>query len=96
MKTIITSTIFLLVTMFANSQSIYTKSFGSSQNKPIIFLHGGPGYNCVNFEATTAQQLADQGFYVIVYDRRGEGRSKDPSAQFTFKETFDDLNNIYQ
>ena len=96
MKTIITSTIFLLVTMFANGQSIYTKSFGSSQNKPIIFLHGGPGYNCVNFEATTAQQLADQGFYVIVYDRRGEGRSKDPSAQFTFKETFDDLNNIYQ
>jgi proline iminopeptidase len=96
MRTIITSTIFLLVTMFANGQSIYTKSFGNSQDKSIIFLHGGPGYNCVNFEATTAQQLADQGFYVIVYDRRGEGRSKDPSAQFTFKETFDDLNNIYQ
>jgi proline iminopeptidase len=96
MKTIITSTIFILVTIFANGQSIYNKSFGNSQDKPIIFLHGGPGYNCVNFEATTAQQLADQGFYVIVYDRRGEGRSKDPSAQFTFKETFDDLNNIYQ
>lgn len=96
MKTIITSTIFLLATLFVNGQSIYTKTFGNSKDKPIIFLHGGPGYNCVNFEATTAQQLADNGFFVIVYDRRGEGRSKDPNAKFTFKETFDDLNYIYQ
>ena len=96
MKTIITSTIFVLATMFAYGQSIYTKTFGSSKDKPIIFLHGGPGYNCVNFEATTAQQLADKGFFVIVYDRRGEGRSKDANAKFTFKETFDDLNSIYQ
>jgi len=95
MKTFITSTIILLTTMFANSQNIYTKTFGKSKDKPIIFLHGGPGYHCVNFEATTAQQLADQGFFVIVYDRRGEGRSIDPNSKFTFKETFDDLNNIY-
>ena len=96
MKPIITSTIFVLATMLAYGQSIYTKTFGNSKDKPIIFLHGGPGYNCVNFEATTAQQLADNGFFVIVYDRRGEGRSKDPNAKFTFKETFDDLNDIYQ
>jgi proline iminopeptidase len=96
MKTIIASTIFVLATMFANGQSIYTKTFGSSKDKPIIFLHGGPGYNCVNFEATSAQQLADKGFFVIVYDRRGEGRSKEANAKFTFKETFDDLNSIYQ
>lgn len=95
MKTIITSTIILLTTMFANSQNIYTKTFGKTKDKAIIFLHGGPGYNCVNFEATTAQQLADHGFFVIVYDRRGEGRSNDPKSKFTFKETFDDLNNIY-
>jgi len=86
----------MLATMFAYGQSIYTKTFGSSRDKPIIFLHGGPGYNCVNFEATTAQELADKGFFVIVYDRRGEGRSKDANAKFTFKETFDDLNSIYQ
>lgn len=96
MKTIITSTIFVLATIFAYGQSIYSKTFGSSKDKPIIFLHGGPGYNCVNFEATTAQQLAEKGFFVIVYDRRGEGRSKDANAKFTFKETFDDLNSIYQ
>ncbi|MBS1755080.1 MAG: alpha/beta fold hydrolase [Ferruginibacter sp.] len=96
MKTIITSTIFALATMFAYGQSIYTKTFGNSKDKSIIFLHGGPGYNCVNFEATTAQQLADNGFFVIVYDRRGEGRSNDLNAKFTFKESFDDLNDIYK
>lgn len=88
-------TILFLATIVANGQTIYTKTFGNSKDKPVIFLHGGPGYNCVNFEATTAQQLADKGFFVIVYDRRGEGRSKDPNAKFTFNETFNDLNNIY-
>ncbi len=96
MKIIITSTIFVLATMIAYGQHIYTKTFGNTKEKPIIFLHGGPGYNCVNFEVTAAQQLADKGFFVIVYDRRGEGRSIDPNAKFTFKETFDDLNSIYQ
>jgi proline iminopeptidase len=96
MKAIVTSSILLLATLFVNAQSIYIKTFGSPKDKPVIFLHGGPGYNCATFEATTAQQLADKGFYVIVYDRRGEGRSKDPNAQFTFKEAFDDLNTIFQ
>jgi proline iminopeptidase len=96
MKTIITSTIFVLATMFAYGQSIYTKTFGNSADRPIIFLHGGPGYNCVNFEVTTAPLLANKGFFVIVYDRRGEGRSNDPNAKFNYKETFDDLNAIYQ
>ena len=94
MKTTILTLLFL-TSLITYGQTIYTKTFGNEKDKAVIFLHGGPGYNCVNFEATTAQKLADNGFYVIVYDRRGEGRSKDPNAKFTFKETFDDLNNIY-
>jgi proline iminopeptidase len=96
MKTIITFNMLVFATLMACGQSIYTKSFGNKNDKPLLFLHGGPGYNCANFEATTAQQLAENGFFVIVYDRRGEGRSIDPNAKFTFKETFDDLNAIYQ
>lgn len=88
--------IFLLATLFVNGQALYSRAFGNSQDKPILFLHGGPGYNCANFEVTTAKELASHGFYVIVYDRRGEGRSKDPNASFTFSETFDDLLAIYQ
>jgi proline iminopeptidase len=96
MKSITLSAILVFATIISFGQSIYTQAFGNNKDKPIIFLHGGPGYNCANFEATTAQQLADKGFFVIVYDRRGEGRSKDANAKFTFNETFDDLNKIYQ
>lgn len=85
----------LLTIHIAEGQSLYVRTFGDPKDKPVIYLHGGPGYNCVNFEATTAQRLADKGFFVIVYDRRGEGRSIDPGAGFTFGETFNDINSIY-
>jgi proline iminopeptidase len=64
-------------------------------NPAIIFLHGGPGYNCSTFEVTTAQKLADAGFFVIVYDRRGEGRSNPMKAKFNFKESYKDLKSLY-
>lgn len=76
-------------------QSLYMRTFGDSTKNAIIFLHGGPGYNAASFEATTGQILADQGYYVIVYDRRGEGRSGAVSADFTFEESISDLNFIY-
>jgi len=79
-----------------NGQKVYSKTFGNPLNKPLIFLHGGPGYNSVNFEVTTAKRIAENGFYVIVYDRRGEGRSQGAAAKFTFEETFNDLLNIYR
>lgn len=75
--------------------NLFIRTFGEKTNPAIIFLHGGPGYNCANFEATTAQKLADEGFFVIVYDRRGEGRSTDKNAAFTYDQTFEDLNSIY-
>lgn len=84
-----------LITFSVNAQTLYTKAFGNPKNNAVIFIHGGPGSNSATFEATTAQKLAARGFYVIFYDRRGEGRSTDPSAKFTFSQTFDDLNNIY-
>jgi len=88
--------LFTLSTIIGNCQSLYIQTFGEKNAKPIIFLHGGPGYNCANFEATTAQKLSEKGFFVIVYDRRGEGRSADANAKFTFEETFNDINSIYE
>jgi proline iminopeptidase len=87
---------FLLLasTLNVDAQNLYIKTFGNQTNQPIIFMHGGPGYNCASFEATTAQNLADNGFFVIVYDRRGEGRSKDANAKFTFKQSIEDVNTI--
>ena len=95
MKKTLTVCIFIVVNFVVNSQSIYIKTFGNPKDKPLLFLHGGPGYNAAGFEATTAQKLSENGFYVIAYDRRGEGRSADKNAKFTFQETFNDLNLIY-
>jgi proline iminopeptidase len=95
MKKTITILVFILATIVANSQTIYSKAFGNPNHEPVIYLHGGPGYNSIGFEVTTAKKLSENGFYVIVYDRRGEGRSSDKNAKFTFQETFDDLDAIY-
>jgi len=86
----------LFLSVITEGQNLYVRTFGSSDAKPIIFLHGGPGFNCANFESTTAKRLSENGFFVIVYDRRGEGRSIDTNAKFTFKETFNDLDEIYK
>jgi proline iminopeptidase len=86
---------FLIFSLFSKGQNLYIKTYGNEKNKTIIFIHGGPSGNATLFEGTTAQKLADQGFYVIAYDRRGEGRSADPNAKFTYEEAFQDLNSIY-
>lgn len=86
----------LLVVLFLSlgfgvfGQDLYVKTFGNPSSTPIIYLHGGPGYNCASFEVTTGQILADAGFYVVAYDRRGEGRS-DTKAKFNFKQSHADL-----
>lgn len=93
--------IFLLllisVTFFVNGQALYIKTYGNTDDQPLIFVHGGPGGNATLFEGTnTAEELSNKGFFVIVYDRRGEGRSTDPDATFTYSEAFKDLNAIYK
>lgn len=91
---------FFVVTLFiiqnTIAQELYSKAYGDPKNIPLLFLHGGPGYNSAGFELTTAQALADNGFYVIAYDRRGEGRSADAHAKFNFSQTFEDVNAVLQ
>ena len=85
---------FLMLSFLINGQNLYIKTYGNKENKAIIFIHGGPSGNSTLFEGTTAQKLANKGFYALVYDRRGEGRSSDPHAKFTYQEAFQDLNSI--
>lgn len=96
MRTLFLLSCLLLQSFGAVAIDIYSKAFGKKDAPAVIFLHGGPGYNCASFEFTTAQKLADQGFFVIVYDRRGEGRSEDPNALFTYEQTFKDLDGLYK
>lgn len=80
--------------LWAGTEGLYIRSFGDAKNPALVFLHGGPGYNCSTFEVSTAERLAEKGFYVIVYDRRGEGRSSKTDAAFTFDESCADLLSV--
>ena len=95
-RILIVACLFLLLTNVIYANKIYSRTFGKSNDIPVIFLHGGPSNSSVYFEATTAQKLADQGFYVIIYDRRGEGRSADKDAKMNFREAVQDLTAIYR
>lgn len=96
MKRIIFLALFMLTASLVSAQILYSKAYGNRHDPAIIFIHGGPSGNSTLFESTTAQKLANRGFYVIVYDRRGEGRSIDSTATFTYTEAFNDLNVILQ
>lgn len=78
------------------AQNIYSKAYGEEGKPALIYIHGGPRGNSTLFESTTAQDLSQKGFYVIVYDRSGEGRSTDSTAKFTYKESINDLNSLYK
>jgi len=87
---------FLPFTILAQTQiGLYSHTFGDSSKPAVIYLHGGPGYNCAGFEITTAEKLASKGFYVIVYDQRGCGRSKNVSGPYTIANNLNDLDTIY-
>jgi len=91
----------LLMALFSGSlvsgatEEIYMKTFGSDKDPAVVFLHGGPGYNCFLFEASAAEALSQKGLFVIVYDQRGCGRSKVSKAEYTFSEAVNDLDSIY-
>jgi proline iminopeptidase len=77
---------------------LYHRAFGDQSDPTLIFLHGGPGYNAAGFEAVAAPALAEAGFHVIVYDRRGEGRSLAlpgaAPAAYTAQQSTEDLRAV--
>ena len=77
---------------------LYVNSYGNQSDPALIFIHGGPGYDSQDFEWSTAAKLAAKGFYVVVYDQRGQGRSdvvKD-SNDYTYKKYADDIKLIIE
>lgn len=71
---------------------LYVNSFGDAKNPAVIFVHGGPGYHSYDFEFTVAEKLSEQGFFVVVYDQRGQGRSDNTDiANINYKSYARDL-----
>lgn len=74
---------------------LYVNTFGDKSHQPLVFVHGGPGFHSYDFELTTAPALAREGYYVVVYDQRGQGRSEAAeSSQFNYKQYAADLKSI--
>ena len=71
---------------------IYTKIWG--QGRPVILIHGWP--LSVDSWDDQAMAIAEQGFQVIAYDRRGFGRSGQPWDGYEYDTLSDDLADIME
>jgi proline iminopeptidase len=56
---------------------LWYKVAGQGAGTPLLFLHGGPGYNSYSFEAQAGRAL-DGSLKMIYLDQRGSGRSERP------------------
>ena len=71
----------------ADSTELFVKDWGAG--KPVVFTHGWPfDADMWDFQASA---LVDAGFRAITYDRRGFGRSSQPSSGYDFDTLADDL-----
>ena len=63
-----------------NGVTLWYKVAGQEQagQAPVLFLHGGPGYNSYSFEKTVGAQLESR-MRMIYLDERGSGRSERPA-----------------
>ena len=75
-----------------NSSSIdlYYEDHGSG--KPVILIHGYP-LNGASWEKQTAPLLAS-GYRVITYDRRGFGKSSQPTTDYDYDTFAEDLRQV--
>jgi non-heme chloroperoxidase len=69
---------------------LYVKDWGSG--RPVILLHGWP-LNADSWD-DQALGLAEAGYRVIAYDRRGFGRSGQPFAGYDYDTFADDLATV--
>lgn len=66
---------------------LFVKDWGSG--RPVVFTHGWP-FNADSWDYH-ANALADAGYRVITYDKRGFGRSGQPSSGYDFDTLAADL-----
>jgi proline iminopeptidase len=52
---------------------LYWEQCGNPEGEPVLFLHGGPGAGCTEFD----RRFFDPGFFrIVLLDQRGSGRSR--------------------
>ncbi|PQZ54692.1 MULTISPECIES: alpha/beta fold hydrolase [Bacillus] len=69
--------------MNIRGKKLYVETHGSPKNKPVLYLHGGPGESCYDFSFHQAERLKDS-LYVIMIDQRGVCRSEEITEEESF------------
>jgi pimeloyl-ACP methyl ester carboxylesterase len=73
---------------------IYVKDWGHEGGRPVILMHGWP-LSADSWDAQ-ALALAEAGYRVISYDRRGFGRSDQPWDGYDYDTFADDLADVIE
>jgi proline iminopeptidase len=78
-----------------NGTLLHAEAFGDPRAPMLLFLHGGPGGDYRSF--LPYRVLADDGYYVVLWDQRGTGLSKrhDPSS-IHFDDYLEDLRQVIE
>ncbi|TDL84269.1 alpha/beta hydrolase [Palleronia sediminis] len=74
----------------ADKTELFVKDWG--EGRPVILIHGWP-LNADSWERQ-ALSLADAGYRVVSYDRRGFGRSGQPFGGYDYDTMADDLASV--
>ncbi len=69
--------------MHIRGKKLYVETHGNPKNKPVLYLHGGPGESCYDFSFHQAERLKDS-LYVIMIDQRGVCRSEEITEDEAF------------
>ncbi|AXO92947.1 alpha/beta hydrolase [Bacillus cereus] len=69
--------------MHIRGKKLYVETHGDPKNKPVLYLHGGPGESCYDFSFHQAERLKDS-LYVIMIDQRGVCRSEEITEDEAF------------
>ncbi|GEM_PF-2445810 len=76
----------------------YISMLTKDANNPyLLFIHGGPGFNCGVLEYLIEHDnlYSSLNYNVILYDQRGCGRSKRSSIPVTHRQNITDLNFLF-
>lgn len=78
-----------------NGTQLHAETFGNPDSSMVLFLHGGPGADYRN--GLPVKQLADSGFFVVLYDQRGSGLSKRHDRNiYSIQLVLDDLTAVIE
>lgn len=69
--------------MHIRGKKLYVETHGNPKNKPVLYLHGGPGESCYDFSFHQAERLKDS-LFVIMIDQRGVCRSEEITEDEAF------------